>query len=67
MIKENRSKFEVRMMCKLLGVSTSGYYEWVQRQPSKRECENKALAAQIKEIYDIEKHRAGVLYGSQGN
>jgi putative transposase len=59
MIKENRSNFEIRMMCDLLGVSPSGYYEWVKRTPSKREQENEVLAIKIKEIFDSEKQRPG--------
>ena len=30
-------------MCRVLGVSTSGYYEWPDRVPSARAHENEAL------------------------
>jgi putative transposase len=59
MIKQNELYFNVRMMCTLLKVSASGYYEWVHRSPSKRAEENAELAEQIKAIFEAEKHRAG--------
>lgn len=59
MIKENNNYFSVRMMCKLLTVSTSGYYDWRDRPPSKRAQENAILAAKIKAIFDKEHARAG--------
>jgi putative transposase len=59
MIKENAQLFKVQMMCQLLGVSRSGYYEWLHRPPSRRQLENEVLAKQIKGIFDAEKQRAG--------
>jgi transposase InsO family protein len=37
----------VRLLCELLGVSSSGYYGWRQKRPNKRQREDAALAAQI--------------------
>lgn len=59
MIKKNINHFSVKMMCRLLLVSTSGYYDWRDRPPSKRERENVILAAKIKSIFDEEHARAG--------
>lgn len=59
MIKENIDHFSVKMMCKQLSVSTSGYYDWRNRLPSKRTLENDILAAKIKAIFDVEYSRAG--------
>ena len=59
MIKKNINHFSIRMMCRLLLVSTSGYYDWRDRSPSKRTQENAILAAKIKEIFDEEHARAG--------
>lgn len=59
MIKDNIHHFSVKMMCKLLSVSTSGYYDWRDRPPSKRTQENVILATKIKEIFDEEYSRAG--------
>ncbi len=39
------------MMCYVLEVGRSSYYEWVKAQPSKRTLENQTLAAKIKEIF----------------
>lgn len=38
-------------MCKVLGVSKSGYYWWLKKKPSKRSLENKDIIMQIKHIY----------------
>lgn len=59
MIKKYTQEFPVRLMCKMLSVSSSGYYDWKSRPPSKRTQENAILAAKIKDIFDNEKSRAG--------
>lgn len=46
-------------MCRLLTVSVSGYYSWLNREPSLREKENIKLACKIKAIFDDEKSRSG--------
>ncbi len=43
----------------MLGVSSSGYYDWLSRPPSKREQENKILDDQIKVIYMENRQRYG--------
>jgi len=50
----------VKLMCKVLGVSTSGYYAWRGRPPSEREMANRALTARIKEEFE----KSGETYGS---
>jgi len=59
MIKDQSNLFPVVVMCRLLGVSVSGYYHWLNRSPSEREKENRELAIKIKAIFDDEKSRAG--------
>lgn len=49
------------MMCRLLSVSSSGYYDWAARLPSKRAENNIKLTQEIKLIFDKEKSRAGAL------
>lgn len=39
-------------MCKVLGVSRSGYYAWVKREPSQRAKDNEELSAKIVEIFN---------------
>jgi putative transposase len=43
--------YPIAMMCRLLGVSTSGYYAWRDRQPSRRDVEDTALLHRIREIH----------------
>lgn len=59
MMKKNTKHFSVRMMCKLLSVSPSGYYDWRDRPLSLRAKENAALADKIKAIFDEERFRVG--------
>lgn len=61
MIKEQSNQCSLRLMCRLLSVSVSGYYAWRDRKPSRREEENRQLAIKIKFILDDEKSRAGAL------
>ncbi len=61
MIKENEPFFETRMMCRVLRVSRSGYYDWARRAPSGREQKNEDLAVQIKSIFDNHKQRVGAI------
>lgn len=43
------------MMCKVLGVSRSGYYSFTHGKPSLRENNNKKLDLQIKEVFNQHK------------
>ena len=47
------------MMCRVMGVSRSGYYAWRNRPKSKRSIENQALSQQIKEIFYESKQTYG--------
>jgi putative transposase len=38
-------------MCRVLGVSRSGYYDWRTRQPSKRSIRDRYVTAEIREIH----------------
>ena len=38
-------------MCRVLGVSTSGYYAWLKRRPSRRSREDAVLAERIRWIH----------------
>lgn len=49
------------MMCRLLGVSPSGFYAWRGRKPSKRDAENGALLARIRAVHDESRGTYGAL------
>lgn len=50
-MKANQALYPVARMCRLLGVSTSGYYAWRNRGPSKRALEDASLTELISEIH----------------
>jgi len=59
MIKTNENQYAVAMMCRLLSVSRSGYYDWRHRPPSDTSQVNQLLTGEIKRIFDDEKGRPG--------
>jgi putative transposase len=46
-IKEHRQLWQVRLMCRVLEVSASGFYDWCDRPASKRAKENVVLTEKI--------------------
>ena len=42
-IHAERANYPVQVMCRVLRVSTSGYYAQMKRAPSKRQCEEALL------------------------
>ncbi len=46
-------------MCSFFNVSRSGYYSWLNREPSKRELANKELDQKITTIFEANKSRYG--------
>ena len=49
-MKANRAAFPLTAMCRVLGLSTSGYYGWLRRRPSARSRRDEALKFRIMEI-----------------
>ena len=51
MIQRCRESFSIRMMCRCLCVSPSGYYAWTTRPPSPRAQANARLLMQIRQLH----------------
>jgi len=57
---QNKSNLHpIKQLCDVLGVSRSGYYDWTQRTPSKRERDNEQLLSKVKVLYKAHKRRYG--------
>jgi putative transposase len=52
--------FQVAKMCDLFGVSPSGFYDWLKREPSKQEMKRKQLTLDIKRVHK----KSRKIYGS---
>ena len=50
-MKAHQADYPIATMCRVLGVSTSGYYAWKKRVPSKREREDQVLTQKIRQIH----------------
>ena len=46
-MSDHQADYPIASMCRLLGVSSSGYYAWLQRRPSRRAETDAALLAEI--------------------
>ena len=51
-VDEEKALYAVVVLCRLLKVSTSGYYAWLARSPSAREVADGVLTAQIQTAFD---------------
>jgi putative transposase len=60
LIDAERASFPVAVLCKVLSVSRSGYYDWRDRLPSRRSQQDAILTAKIYEIH----RRSRETYGS---
>lgn len=50
-IERCRQDFPINMMCRLLKVSTTGYYDWRTRKPSQRQQDNSRLLREITSLH----------------
>jgi len=56
----HHNRYAIQSMCRLLGVSRSGYYAWLERPPSQRSRDDDRLLGLIRESYEA----SGRTYGS---
>jgi putative transposase len=59
LIEAERASFSVPLMCRMMGVSRSGYYGWRVRPPSNRERIDASLTEQIRQIHEISRRTYG--------
>ena len=58
-IAKHRSAWPVAWICETLGVSRSGFYNWLDRTPSQRSIEDRAILVEVK----VSHERSGGCYG----
>ena len=51
-VSENQAAYPIATMCRLLGVSSSGYYAWTKRRPSWRAQTDAALITEIRAAHE---------------
>jgi len=51
-VNANQAEFPVLAMCRVLGLSPSGYYAWLNRPPSKRAERDAELVVKIRAVFD---------------
>ena len=59
-VRDQREAFPVGLMCRILGVGSSGFYAWLNRPESPRSRENRRLLMEIKAVH----MRSRKTYGS---
>jgi len=59
LIEAEKTSFPVQFMCRMLGVSKSGYYGWRDRPSSVRNRADAALTERIREIHERSRHTYG--------
>jgi putative transposase len=58
-VSAHRAEFHVTTMCRVLGVSTSGYYAWESRKPFARACEDMVLSERVVLIHEASRQTYG--------
>ncbi len=59
LIEAEKTSFPVQFMCRMLGVSRSGYYGWRDRSSSVRNRADAALTERIRKIHERSRHTYG--------
>lgn len=58
-MREHEGEFAARLMCRVLSMSPSGYYDWRCRTPSKQAQRRAELDAKVQAAFEAERGRAG--------
>ena len=58
-IEQHRSEFAVKLMCRVLEVTRSGYYAWRKRKPSARATRKERLRMEVRAIHRTRHGRYG--------
>ena len=58
-IKMHQKAWPITLMCRVLEVSKTGYYDWGNRYPGVRAASNQALDGHIREVFHQHKGRYG--------
>jgi putative transposase len=53
LVDEAKKLFPIHRLCRVLGVSESGYYAWKQRGPSQRQLDDMVLLAHIRSQFEL--------------
>src|SRR5207245_6830270 len=59
-VKANRAAHRVRTMCRVLGLSPSGYYAWARRPPSARTTRDGEVLQRLRDIHETSRGTYGV-------
>jgi putative transposase len=58
-IRDHREHFPVRLMCRVLEASPSGFYDWLRRPESQRAAEDRALIEKIQAVHNESRRTYG--------
>jgi len=58
-VEDHRDEYPIRLMCRVLGVSPSGYYAWRSRPESARAAANRRLLAEVRRLHERHRGRYG--------
>src|SRR3954449_5633690 len=58
-IRDHREHFPVRLMCRVLEASPSGFYDWLRRPESQRTAEDRALGEKIQGVHNESRRTQG--------
>jgi transposase InsO family protein len=58
-IEQHKHEFPIVVMCRVLGVSESGFYAWRKRPTSQRQREDAQLRTQIRQVFTAHQGRYG--------